>query len=63
MSTNNNSYIFEPHPIGEVELLGYAKNNIVEVEEMVSGLPYDCWVMLSRAFELLDQVQEYLYTH
>ena len=55
------SGIYEPHPISEIELLGYAKNNIVEVEEMILSLPYEHWLMLALAFKLLDQVQEYLY--
>ena len=55
--------IYEPHPISEIELLGCAKNNIAEVEEMILSLPYEHWLMLAQAFELLDQVQEYLYNH
>lgn len=53
--------IYEPHPISEIELLGHAKNNIAEVEKMVLCLPYECWIMLSQAYEMLDMVQEYLY--
>lgn len=53
--------IYEPHPISEIELLGCAKNNIAEVREMVLCLPYECWIMLSQAYEMLDMVQEYLY--
>lgn len=55
--------IYNPHPISEIELLGRAKNDIAEVEEMVLSLPYEYWVMLSQAFEMLDRVQKYLYTH
>ena len=55
------SEVYEPHPISDVELLGYAKNNIVEVQEMERSLPPECRVMLSQAFKMLDQVQEYLY--
>lgn len=57
------SDIYEPHPISDVELLGHAKNNIVEVQEMELSLPPECWDMLSQAFKMLDQVQEFLYNH
>lgn len=63
MSANNNSNIFEPHPIGEVELLGHAKNDIVEVKQMALCLSYEHCAMLSQAYKLLHQVQEYLFTH
>lgn len=59
MDKTNCTDIYDPHPISEIELLGFAKNNIVE--EMVLSLPYECWIMLSQARELIDKVQEYLY--
>ncbi len=55
--------IYEPHPMSEVELLGYAKNYIVEVEQMVEKLPYEHWMMLSAAYRQLDEVQEYLFNN
>ena len=61
MNHINDSIIYEPHPLSDVELLGCAKNDIAEVEEMVLSLPYECWIMLSLARELLNRVQEYLY--
>lgn len=63
MNPIDDNMIYEPHPISDVELLGHAKNNIVEVKDMELSLPYEYWVMLSQAFEMLNRVQEYLYTH
>lgn len=63
MDETNCNEIYELHPISEVELLGHAKNNIVEVKEMVLSLPCEYWIMLSQAYEMLDEVQEYLYNH
>lgn len=66
MNTDNNYYnnnVYEPHPICEVELLGYAKNDIIEVKQMALCLSDDHCAMLSQAYKLLHQVQEYLFTH
>ena len=63
MDGTNCTDIYEAHPISEIELLGYAKNNIAEARNMVLCLPYEHWLMLDWAYELLDQVQEYLFTH
>lgn len=60
MDETNYNEVYEPHPVSEVELLGYAKNYIVEVEEMVKKLPYEHWVGLACAYRLLDAVQEHL---
>lgn len=35
MDKENYTAIYEPHPISEIELLGYAKNNIAEVRNMI----------------------------
>lgn len=48
--------------ISPIELLGYAKNNIVEVEDRVLKLPQEYTDKLSQAYRLLDEVQEYLYS-
>lgn len=63
MKENHCNEVYEPHPISDVELLGHAKNNIVEVQEMELSLPPECWVILSQAFKMLDQVQEYLFNN
>lgn len=63
MDETNCNEIYEPHPTSEIELLGYAKNNIVEAKEMILSLPFEYWIMLSQAYEMLDEVQEYLYKH
>lgn len=48
----------EPCPI---ELLGYAKNDIVEVKRLAYTLPKEQLAMLSKAYALLDGVQEYIF--
>lgn len=48
----------EPCPI---ELLGYAKNDIVEVKRLACTLPKEQLAMLSKAYALLDGVQEYIF--
>lgn len=49
---------FSPSPI---ELLGYAKNNILEAKENIGELPDEYSLQLKKAFYLLNEVQEYLY--
>lgn len=44
-----------------IELLGFAKNCIVEAKEIESNLPDQYKRMLSKAYSLLATVQEYLY--
>lgn len=48
----------EPCPI---ELLGYAKNDIVEAKRLAYTLPKEQLAMLSKAYALLDGVQEYIF--
>lgn len=48
----------EPCPI---ELLGYAKNDIVEVKRLAYTLPKEQLTMLSKAYAILDGVQEYIF--
>ena len=45
-----------------IELLGYAKNNIIEVGDREASLPENYKILLSVAFDMLNEVQEYLYT-
>jgi len=61
MNESDYNAIYEPHPISEVELLGYAKNYIVEVEQMLDKLPCKHRLKLAFAFYLIDEVQEYLF--
>lgn len=44
-----------------VVLLGYAKNNIVEVKQSGKPLPLEFIDKLSLAYQLLDQVQQYVF--
>ena len=60
---DNNNMIYEVHPISDVELLGHAKNNIVEVMEMSPCLPFESWEMLRNAYNWLDKVQELLFNN
>lgn len=48
---------FDMNPI---ELLRYAKNNIVEVQE-ITDIPLDLTDKLKQSYLLLDEVQEYLF--
>ncbi len=47
--------------ISPIELLGYAKNNIVDVQEQ-QNLPYQVKNYLFAAYQLLTLAQEYLYS-
>lgn len=51
---------FEPNAI---ELLVFAKNNIVETKEKENKLPVKHKNKLSIAYMLLDEVQEYLFNN
>lgn len=44
-----------------IELLGFAKNNIVDVKNSEKELPTYLSEKLSQAYALLDEVEEYLY--
>lgn len=55
--------IYEEHPISSIELLGYAKNYIVEAKEIENDLPEQQRAFLSKAYSLLDSVQKCLYCH
>ena len=56
--------IFEPHPVSALDLIGQAKNLIVQIEGMEEKekLLYGHIDMLSSAFALLCEVEEYLYS-
>lgn len=61
---NNDIYEeFEYFELDPIELVGYSKNNIVEVKEKVQNLPHEHKEKLSLAYSLLNEVQEYLYNH
>lgn len=51
---------FEPNAI---ELLGYAKNNLVEAKEKAINMPSEYKEKLSCAYSMLHEVQEYLFNH
>ena len=48
----------EPCPI---ELLGYAKNDIVEAKRLAYTLPKEQIDLLCKAYAILDGVQEYIF--
>lgn len=50
--------LHEPCPI---ELLGYAKNDIVEAKRLAYTLPKEQIDQLSKAYAILDGVQEYIF--
>ncbi len=56
--TEDLDYISNP-----IELLGYDKNNIVEVLASIIALPISELDFLKSAYKSLDKVQEYLYKH
>ncbi len=49
--------------ITPIELLGYARNNIIESQSKIKNLPYDYKIKLDKACDLLVDIQEYLYSH
>ena len=59
-SLNNDWNIWEPNSI---ELLGYAKNSIIEAKDKVSDIPQKYLDKLSNAYALLTDVQEYLFNN
>ena len=44
-----------------IELIGYAKNDILKAEELTEDLPEQCIADLKKAYYLLDKVQEFLF--
>ncbi len=52
---------FYEQSISPIELLGYSKNNIIDVLEDRIDLPYEIENKLHIAYEFLTIVQEYLY--
>lgn len=60
---NTHEEIYELHPISAIELLGYAKNNIVEAKVTEDGLPEKYQLLLTSAYNILNTVQEYLYNN
>lgn len=54
---------FEYLNLTPIELLGYAKNNIIESRWKIENLPCDYEMKLNKAYTLLDEVQEYLFSH
>ena len=52
---------FYPLSITPIELIGYAKNDIVDAQELIPMLPMEYRRKLKQAYILLNEVQEYLY--
>lgn len=50
-----------PLMFNSIELLGFAKNNIIEVQDIEKALPLEFAADLKQAYCLLDKIQEYLY--
>lgn len=60
--TSVDFYIDELYPEpGAIELLGYAKNDIVQVKRIAFPLPEDQLIKLSVAYALLQDVQEHIF--
>ncbi len=60
---NNYNDMYEYFEINLIELLGCTKNNIVEAKEKVKDLPEKYKEKLSHAYDLIDEVQEFLYNN
>lgn len=58
MFTESLDYYLE---VTAIELLGEAKNTLVEAEAKEADLPPDMGSKLHQAYRLIDEVQEYLY--
>ncbi len=56
-----NKDFFEYYEPNTIEILGYAKNKIVDVKEKEKKLPAKYRTKLSKAYALLDEVQDYLF--
>lgn len=54
---------FYPLSITPIELIGYAKNDIVDAQELIPMLPTEYRRKLKQAYILLNEVQEYLYNN
>ena len=52
---------FYPLSITPIEFIGYAKNDIVDAQELIPMLPTEYSRKLKQAYILLNEVQEYLY--
>lgn len=59
-TSNNDLYFWEPNSI---ELLGYAKNSIIEAKDKISEVPQKYLDKLRNAYALLADVQEYLFNN
>ena len=55
--------IIEYLHMSPIELLGYSKNNIMEVKEKTEGIPQTYIDKLDQAYTLIDEVQKYLYVY
>lgn len=55
-------YYLSP-PVTPIEIIGYAKNNIVGALELAEGLPPEYEDKLMQAYDTLNNVQEYLFQH
>ena len=51
--------IFDMPELNSIELLGYAKNNVIEAKEKASNLPMEYKDKWNNAYSLLHEVQEY----
>ena len=60
VTSNNDWNFWEPNSI---ELLGYAKNSIIEAKDKVSKVPQKYLDKLHNAYTLLTDVQEYLFNN
>lgn len=60
---DHDDYVYVYREPNSIELIGYAMNDISKAKELETMLPTEYSNKLSRAYTLLDEVQEYLYEH
>lgn len=60
-ANNARDYFYDFCTVTPIELIGYAKNDIIDVKNTVEILPTEYNRKLKQAYDLLDDVQNYLY--
>ena len=49
--------------LSAIELLGFIKNDIVDIKQIIVDIPQEYKDRLILAYSLINDVQEYLYNH
>lgn len=60
-ANNAQDYSYDFCTVTPIELIGYAKNDIIDDKNTVEKLPTEYDRKLKQAYDLLDDVQNYLY--